>query len=59
VALAANTGPAASERSAKAAIMVFIFDVHRLTGKPSARAEHAGPTMVTMGYCRTQVVKRI
>jgi hypothetical protein len=45
VGVAANTGPAASERSAKAAIMVFIFDVHRLTGKPNARAELAVSVM--------------
>ena len=38
----ANTGPAASERSAKAAIRVFIFDLHRLNGKPSVRMAIAG-----------------
>jgi len=38
----ANTGPAASEMSAKAAIMVFIFDLHLFERKASVRMELAG-----------------
>jgi hypothetical protein len=38
----ANTGPAASERSPKAAIKVFIFDLHRLNGNQSVHKELAG-----------------
>jgi hypothetical protein len=42
----ANTEPVASERSANAAIKVFIFDLHRLTGNQSVRMELAGTVTI-------------